>query len=71
MFNQRVRHLSEEKRGFAMSSDKNQMRYQTYKPEHPVDEATRKQQQEEIRNAARHAAQQIASEELGDKETGT
>jgi hypothetical protein len=41
--------------------------YQPYKPEEPVDEATRKKEQQEIREASHHAAQEMASEELGDE----
>ncbi|GHO70682.1 hypothetical protein KSC_095740 [Ktedonobacter sp. SOSP1-52] len=49
-----------------MSQDKEQIK--PYKPEEPVDEATRKQEQQEIRNASKGAAQQMASEELEDEE---
>ncbi len=38
-----------------------------YKPEEPVDKETVKKDQEEIREAAKKAAQQTASEELGDE----
>ena len=36
-----------------------------YKPEDPVDAATRQKEQEEIRGAAKHAAQEMAAEDLG------
>ena len=53
-----------------MSNEKEQEKkqYETYKPEHPADKKTIQKDQQEIRDAAKHAAQQIAGEEL--KEEG-
>ncbi len=45
---------------------KDQDKVQPYKPEEPVDKATVKKDQQEIREAAKHAAQQAAADELGD-----
>ena len=41
--------------------------YQPYQSEEPVDKATRRKEQQEIRDASRHAAQEMASEELGNE----
>ncbi|MBV9256526.1 MAG: hypothetical protein JO215_00755 [Ktedonobacteraceae bacterium] len=46
-----------------MASDKDQAK--PYKPEHPADAKTVKKDQQEIREAAKHAAQEAAAEELG------
>ncbi len=53
-----------------MSSEKKQEKeqYKPYEPEEPVDEKTRRKEQQEIRDAAKHAAQETAAEELGDEE---
>jgi hypothetical protein len=48
-----------------MSSEQDKVK--PYKPEEPVDKATVKKDQEEIRDAAKKAAQRQASEELGDE----
>jgi hypothetical protein len=48
-----------------MSNDKDELK--PYKPEEPVDKATVKKDQEEIREASKKAAQQQAAEELGDE----
>ena len=39
--------------------------FKPYKPEEPVDEATRQKEREQIREAGKHAAQEMAAEELG------
>ena len=49
-----------------MANDKEKP--QTYKPEHPADAKTIKKDQNEIRDAAKHAAQEVAAEELGNEE---
>ena len=49
-----------------MSQEKEKEQYQPYKPEEPVDAATRQKQQQEIRDASKRAAQQMAAEDLGD-----
>ncbi len=46
-----------------MSNQEDQVK--PYKPEDPVDPATRQKEQQEIRNAAKHAAQEMAAEDLG------
>jgi hypothetical protein len=48
-----------------MANDKEKA--QPYKPEHPADTKTIKKDQQEIRDAAKHAAQEMAGEELGDE----
>ncbi|MBA2678609.1 MAG: hypothetical protein H0U76_09500 [Ktedonobacteraceae bacterium] len=48
-----------------MSNDEDKVK--PYTPEEPVDKATIKKDQEEIREASKHAAQQQAAEELGDE----
>lgn len=50
-----------------MSNEKQQEPLKPYTPEEPVDEKTLQHEREEIREAARHAAQEQAAEELGDK----
>ena len=54
-----------------MSNDKGQEKMKPYKPEHPADKETIQHEQQEIREAAKHAAQEIAGEELGDQDPGT
>lgn len=48
-----------------MSNEQDKLK--PYKPEEPVDKATVKKDQEEIREASKRAAQQEAAEELGDE----
>lgn len=51
-----------------MASDKEKEKPQPYKPEHPADAKTIKKDQQEMVDAAKHAAQEAASKELGDEE---
>ncbi len=51
-----------------MASNKEKEQAKPYKPEHPADAKTVQKDQKEIRDAAKHAAQEAAAEELGDEE---
>jgi hypothetical protein len=50
------------------SKPKDQEEYKPYQPEEPVDEATRGKERQEIRDASRRSAQEMAAEELGNEQ---
>ena len=51
-----------------MAGNKEKEQGKPYKPEHPADAKTIRKDQKEMREAAKHAAQEAAAEELGDEE---
>ncbi|GCE09966.1 hypothetical protein KDAU_72950 [Dictyobacter aurantiacus] len=52
-------------KGINNMASNNKEQYKPYTPEEPVSPIERKHEQQEIREAARHAAQEMAAEDLG------